>query len=229
MIDRIVEEAPRFFTYHNLVFLGGAMLTTFALTAVGCVLGFLFGFVLAVTRGTTSLLLWPLRGVTFVVVETFRRVPFLVTLFLVFYFFRGVDMRVEVFTVALVAVVLIAASFISEIVRAGLESVHRNQWDAAAALNFGRLQTLRYVILPQAWPVILPPAFSFFILFIKDTALASQIGVVELTYAGKVLNNRGFSAALTFGTVLMLYFVLSYPLTRLGAWLEARVAASRHR
>ena len=50
--------------------------------------------------------------------------------------------------------------------------------------------------------MILPPAFSFFVLFIKDTALASQIGVIELTYAGKVLNNKGFSAALVFGTIL---------------------------
>ncbi|WP_420393573.1 amino acid ABC transporter permease [Acuticoccus sp.] len=229
MIERILEEAPRFFTYWNILFLGGAMLTTFLLTAVGCVLGFGFGFLMAVARGTSGLVLAPLRGLVFAITEVFRRVPFLVTLFIVFYAFQGADLDLSVFWVAMTAVVLIAASFIGEIVRGGLESVHRNQWDAAEALNMGRIQSLRYVILPQAWPVILPPAFSFFILFIKDTALASQIGVVELTYAGKVLNNRGFSAALVFGTVLVLYFVLSYPLTRLGRWLEARVAAPRHR
>ena len=58
------------------------------------------------------------------------------------------------------------------------------------------------MIVPQAWPVILPPAFAFMVVFIKDTALVSQIGVVELTFAGKVLNNRGFSALLVFGTIL---------------------------
>jgi polar amino acid transport system permease protein len=97
------------------------------------------------------------------------------------------------------------------------------------AMNFSLLQTVRYVVLPQAWRVILPPAFGFFILFIKDTALASQIGVIELTYAGKVLNNKGFSAALVFGTMLALYFLISYPLTRLGARLEARLVKTRHR
>ena len=61
-------------------------------------------------------------------------------------------------------------------------------------MNFGRWQLYRHVIVPQAWPVILPPAFAFMVGFIKDTALVSQIGVVELTFAGKVLNNRGFSA-----------------------------------
>ena len=94
-------------------------------------------------------------------------------------------------------------------------------------MNFSRWQTFRHVVLPQAWKVILPPAFAFVVIFIKDTSLASQIGVVELTFAGKVLNNRGFSATLVFGTVLLLYFALSYPLSRLGGWLENRLASPR--
>ena len=96
-------------------------------------------------------------------------------------------------------------------------------------MNFGLLTSVRYVVLPQAWRVILPPAFGFFVLFIKDTALASQIGVIELTFAAKVLNNKGFSAALVFGTILVVYFAISYPLARVGAQLEARLAPSRHR
>jgi polar amino acid transport system permease protein len=91
-------------------------------------------------------------------------------------------------------------------------------------MNFGVLQTIWFIVLPQAWKVILPPVFTFFILFIKDTALASQLGVVELTYVGKIFNDKGFSAMLTFGTVLVCYFILSYPLTRMGAWMEARLA-----
>jgi polar amino acid transport system permease protein len=90
------------------------------------------------------------------------------------------------------------------------------------------MDTIGHVVLPQAWKVVLPPAFGFFVLFIKDTALASQIGVIELTYAGKVLNNKGFSAALVFGAVLAIYFAISYPLTRLGRRLEARLVVSRH-
>ena len=171
----------------------------------------------------------PLRATAFVITEAFRRIPFLVTLFLVMSGFQALGVELPVFTVALIAVVIIAGAFIAEIIRAGLDSVHPTQWDAAAAMNMGLAQTLWLVILPQAWKVILPPAFSFFILFIKDTALASQIGVIELTYAGKVLNNKGFSAVLVFGSVLVLYFLLSYPLTRLGARLEARLAAPRDR
>ena len=72
-------------------------------------------------------------------------------------------------------------------------------------------------------------SFSFFVLFIKDTALASQIGVVELSFAGKVLANKGFPAALTFGTILVLYFLLSWPLARFGQWMEVKLAPARTR
>ena len=229
MLTRIIEELPDFLGYYNLLFLGQALLGTFVLSAAGCVIGFAAGFGIAVLRRAEPLWLLPFKSVALIYVELFRRVPFLVTLFIVFYIFEFSGFDISTFNVALVAVCLIASAFISEIVRSGLESVHANQWDAAAAMNMGYLQTLRLVIVPQAWKVMLPPAFSFFILFIKDTALASQIGVMELTYAGKVLNNKGFSAILVFGTILLLYFALSYPLTRFGAYMEARLAPPRDR
>ncbi len=229
MWERIVEEAPDFFTYYNMVFLVEALLATFLLSAVGCLFGFCSGFFLAVTRRTDSMILMPLRFLAFIFIEVFRRTPFLVTLMMVFFVFQIAKIDISLFTVALVSVCFIATAFITEIIRGGFESVHQTQWDTAEAMNMTLLQTLRYVIVPQAWKIILPPVFSFFILFIKDTALASQIGVVELTYAGKVLNNKGFSAALVFGSILVLYFALSYPLVRFGIWMEKRLAPTRNR
>ena len=229
MFQQILDEAPRFFGYYNVLFLLQALAATFLLSLVGCVLGFVLGFVLAVVRHTTRRGLAPLRAVVIVFTEAFRRIPFLVTLMLVFFAFQALKLDTSMFTVALFSVCLIATAFISEIVRAGLVSVHRNQWDAAVAMNFTYLETLRYVVVPQAWKVMLPPAFSFFVLFIKDTALASQIGVVELTFAGKVLANKGFPAALTFGTILVLYFLLSWPLARFGRWMEIKLVPTRTR
>ena len=95
-------------------------------------------------------------------------------------------------------------------------------------MNFSYFQILKEVIFPQAWKVILPPAFSFFIMFIKDTALASQIGVMELTFAAKILNNKGFSPLLSFGTILILYFILSFPLDRFGKYMEKKLVANRN-
>jgi polar amino acid transport system permease protein len=228
MWDRIVEEAPDFFTYYNMIFLLKALLATFILSAAGCLFGFFSGFLLAVIRRTASWKMMPLRFVSTIFIEIFRRTPFLVTLMMVFFIFQIANIDISLFTVALITVCFISSAFIAEIIRGGFESVHQTQWDTAEAMNMTLIQTLRYVIVPQAWKIILPPVFSFFILFIKDTALASQIGVVELTYAGKVLNNKGFSAALVFGAILLLYFMLSYPLARFGIWMEKRLVPVRN-
>jgi polar amino acid transport system permease protein len=228
-MNRFLAELPQFFGYYNVIFLAKAALATVALAAVGAVIGSLAGLLLALVRLTRSPWLAPLRWLAVLFTELFRRIPFLVTLMLVFFAFQLSGADLPLFAVALVAVFLIATAYLAEIVRSGFESVRRNQWDAAQAMNFSMLDTVRHVVLPQAWSVILPPAFAFFVMFIKDTALASQIGVIELTYAGKVLNNKGFSAALVFGTLLVLYFLISYPLARLGARLEVKLARARHR
>ena len=229
MLAQLIEEWPRFATWYNLVFIAQAAFVTFALSAAGCIIGSTIGLLLAVTRATHARILAPARAVAVVFTEIFRRVPFLVSLMLCFFACQASGANVPLFVVAAITVTLIASAFLAEIIRAGLAAVHRNQWEAAATMNFSLIETIRLVVLPQAWRVILPPAFGFFVLFIKDTALASQIGVIELTYVGKVFNNKGFSAVLSFGSILLVYFLMSYPLARLGACLEARLASSRNR
>jgi len=216
-------------TTYNALFLLRALIATLALSFIGAVTGLAAGFPLSLLRRTRHRAARPFRLAALLYVGLFRRVPFLVTLFVVFFVSQALDANLPLFVVALASVALIATAYLSEIIRAGLDSVPATQREAAAVMNFSSWQSLRHVVLPQAWRVILPPAFSYFLLFIKDSALASQIGVVELTYAGKVLNDRGFPATLVFGTILLLYFAASYPLTRFGAWLEKRLAPSRHR
>ncbi|GGF89801.1 ABC transporter permease [Azorhizobium oxalatiphilum] len=229
MLDQIIHEWPRFATWYNFIFIAKAAGMTLLLSALGCTLGTGIGLLLAVTRVTKARWLKPLRLLAFVFTEIFRRVPFLVTLMLCFFAFQATGYDVPLFVVAAVSVTVIAGAYLAEIIRGGFKSVHRNQWEAAATMNFSLIDTIRLVVLPQAWRIVLPPAFGYFVMFIKDTALASQIGVIELTYVGKVLNNKGFSAALSFGVILIVYFIISYPLSRLGAYLEARLASSRHR
>ena len=224
-MDRIIQELPEFFGYYNNIFTLKAAWTTLVLSALGSSSGFCIGFVLAAIRRTSSWWLAPARISSTVFVESFRRIPFLVTLMLVFFAFNIMGYDVSVFWVAVLAVCLIATAYISEIVRAGLNSVHQNQWDTATAMNFGLVRSLYFVVVPQSWKVILPPAFAFFILYVKDTALASHIGVEELTYVGKMYNTKGFSPFLSWGSILIIYFALSYPLVRLGAWLERRAAS----
>jgi|TARA_B100001971_G_C18251840_1_gene578885 polar amino acid transport system permease protein len=227
-MERLLEEIPKFFSYWNIIFLIEAMGVTFLLTLFGCLFGFGFGLTFAIIRKSETKMMLPFRVIVVFFTEIFRRVPFLVSLLLIFYIFQIFQITDSLFIVALVSVCLIATAFIGEIIRSGIESINPEQWDAARAMNFSYLEILREIIFPQAWKVILPPAFAFFILFIKDTALASQIGVMELTFAGKVLNNKGFSPVLVFGTILILYFILSFPLDRFGKYMEKKIASSRN-
>lgn len=226
MLDRIVEEAPRFFTYYNAIFILKAMGTTLLLTALGCITGFIFGFLIAAVRSTRAAGLLPFRILVTVYVEIFRRIPFLVTLFIVMFAIQVISRDISLFTIATISICMLSTAFLSEIIRAGMESVPRQQVEAAETLNFGFWRTQLRVILPQSWKVVIPPAFAFMVMFIKDTSLASQMGVIELTFTGKSLMNRGFSPFLVYGVVLAGYFVMSYPLSRLGAYVEKRLAAS---
>ena len=223
MFERLISEIPQFFSYYNVVFLLTAFAATFGLAIIGCTTGFLAGFAVAVVRRTRGWPLAPVRGGLILFVEFFRRVPVLVVLMLVFFTFNAAEIDFPLYTVALVAMFFVATAYITEIIRSGFDSIHPTQWDAAWAMNMGYLQAMRYVVVPQSWRVIVPPVFSFFLLFIKETALVSQLGVMELTYAGKIMNNKGFSGFLAFGVILLLYFAMSYPLTRLGRWLEYRL------
>ena len=229
MLESIASQLPTFFSGSNATFLLQAVGRTLWMTLIGCSAGFVLGLLLAVVRQSRSPVTLPFRLLAIGYVEFFRRIPFLVILFIVLFAAQPVIPEASLLTLATIAVVLLATAFLSEIVRAGLESVPRQQMEGALALNFTGLQTLRYVLLPQSWRVILPPAAAFIVMFIKDTSLASFIGVAELTFAGKMLVNNGFSPVLGFGTVLLLYFVMSYPLARLASHLEKRLASSRNR
>ncbi len=227
MLERLADEIPRFFSLQNMVLLMEAMGITIAMTLIGCVLGFLFAFLIAFTRQTPGIVAFPLRAAAILFVEVFRRIPFLVVLFLVLFVIQAIVQGTSLFAVAVIAICIYSTAYIADIIRGGFESVPRQQIEAARVMNFSRLQILRYVIVPLSWPVILPPAVVFMVGFIKDTSLVSQIGVFELTFRARELNNMGFSGILVFGTIALLYFALSYPLSVLGQRLEKRLSEKR--
>lgn len=218
------QQLHQLFSGFTLMFLLQAAWNTLALAAAGCAMGMIMGLAIACIRRTRSLHLLPVRVVLIVFVEFMRRIPFLVTLFLTLFVLQAMGTNLSFFVIGLIAVCLISTAYLAEIFRAGFDSVPQAQIEAAQTLNFSPTQLIYLVLLPQAWKVVLPPAFSFMVSFIKDTALASQLGVVELTFAGKILITRGYSSFLIYGLVLLIYFAISYPLSRLGARLERRVS-----
>lgn len=228
MLANLAAQLPQFFSWENGYYVLLATVRTIMLAVLGCGIGFALAFVLVYLRTIPGWFFLPVRWLMVTYVEFFRRVPFLVLLFLVLFMAKSSGFDISLFTVACITVAIISIAFSSEIVRAGLESVAETQWDAATVMNFGRMQTLIHIVLPQAWKVIIPPAFAFFVNFIKETSIASQIGLVELTQLGKYFNATiGYAAILSFGSILVLYFVICYPLTRFGWWMETRMTRAR--
>ena len=156
MLERMFNEIPRFFEYYSAIFLLKAMGTTLLMTLLGVGLGFLLGFLIVYLRQTPGMLWLPVRVIAITYVEVFRRIPFLVILYLVLFFIQAVSPNASLFTIATIGICMLSVAYTSEIIRAGFESVPRQQVEAAAAMNFSRWKILRKVIVPQSWPVILP-------------------------------------------------------------------------
>ncbi|KAA9009488.1 amino acid ABC transporter permease [Histidinibacterium aquaticum] len=210
-----------------MVLLGESAAMTLSMTLLGCLIGFGLALVLVYLRTTPGLWALPIRVLCITYVEVFRRIPFLVVIYLVLFFIQTVSTDVSLFTIAVISICIYAIAYTADIIRGGIESVPHTQIEAAQTMNLSRFQTMRMCVLPQAMPVIIPPAIAFAVSFIKDTALVSQIGVFELTFRGKELNNQGYSGVLVFGTIAMCYFLMSFPLSLLGQHLEKRLATPR--
>ena len=222
MLDQLLAEAPRFYTYYNLLFLGRAALNTLTVSLLGCAMGYAAGFLLATAR-LPQIGAVPVRAAAFLWVETFRRIPFLVLLMCVFFGFQAAGADVSLFATATTAVAVRMSALAAENVRGGYLSVNPRQWDAALSMNIGPWSALGRIVLPQAWRVILPPSTMHTVSMVKETALVSQIGFLELTFAARMLNQRGFSALICYGTVLVLYFMVSWGFAHLGRYAERRL------
>jgi polar amino acid transport system permease protein len=221
----LANEAPRFFTWWNMLFLGQAVLNTLVASVVGCAIGYALGFALATLRLPQVMPLAAVRTAAILWVEAFRRIPFLVLLLLVFFLSQALKIEAPLWAIAVTAVAIRMSALAAENVRAGYESVRPQQWEAALTMNIPALSALRRVVLPQSWRVILPPSIVHVLSMVKETSLVSQIGFIEITFAAKMLTQRGFSAMLTYGTALVLYFCVSWALASLARAAERRLVA----
>ncbi|MDP9138012.1 MAG: amino acid ABC transporter permease [Pseudomonadota bacterium] len=160
-------------------------------------------------------------------VELLQGTPLLLQLFLVFFGLPLLGIEVSPLLAAGVALTLYASAFLAEIWRGCVEAIPRGQWDASGSLGLGFFAQLRYVILPQALIIAVPPTVGFLVQLVKSTALASIVGFNELTRAGQIVANATFQPFPIYALVALLYFAMCYPLTLSARMLERRLARSR--
>ncbi|MBN7805292.1 amino acid ABC transporter permease [Agrobacterium rosae] len=156
-------------------------------------------------------------------VELFQGTPLLMQLFIAFFGLGLVGIDVPAWLAAGLTLILWAAAFLTEIWRGCVEAVSKGQWEASASLGMGRLQQMRYVILPQAMRVAVPPTVGFAVQVIKGTAVTSIIGFVELSKAGTIVTNATFQPFTVYGLVALIYFALCWPLSKSSQILERKL------
>jgi len=211
----------RTFGLSEFLFIVQAAQWTLALSAIAFLGGALLGLVVALSRTSENAVA---RNASRVFIQVFQGTPLLLQLFLIFFGAPVLGFDINPWVAAGVALVLNSAAFLAEIWRGCIEAVPRGQWEAAQALNLKYVARMRFVVLPQAFKIALPPTVGYMVQIIKGTSLAAIIGFTEITRAGQIINNATFQPLHVFTTVAALYFVICWPLSLLAARMERKRA-----
>jgi polar amino acid transport system permease protein len=188
------------------------------------VLILVFGLVLAILRSLPGPALFPFRFIATIYVDVFRAIPGLLIIFALGFGAPGLaiaGLPIQPFFWAIVTLTLVYSAYVSEVFRAGIDSVHPSQDAAARSLGLSRFQSLRYVVVPQAVRRVIPPLLNDFIGLQKDTVLVSYIGVVEIFRTAQIKQAANFNFT-PYVAVALVFLVVTLPLSRFTDWLIAR-------
>ncbi len=225
------------------------LFNTIRLSIFGTILAIVLGTIMGICRSSKVVFL---RLVSGTYVETMRNLPPLVIIFIVYFFignhllpYSGIGAALEgrdnflvtlvtfcfsrpehltTFLSALFTLAIFEGAYITEIVRAGIQSIHRGQWEAAHSLGMTKYQMMRYIILPQAFQRILPPMAGQFVSLIKDSSIVSVISIPELSFRANELMTGTLLTMEIWITVTILYLMLTLPCSIAIQKLEDRVS-----
>lgn len=204
----------------------GGLAITFILSVLGLALAFPLSIGLALAR--MSPFAW-LRTPALIIIYVVRGVPLIMLIFWVYFFVPLlIGTTVSGFTTMLVTLVIYQASYLAEIVRAGIKGLPQGQVEAARAIGLSYMQTIFKIVLPQALHNMVPGMISQFVSSIKETSLGYVISVNELTFAANQINSSLLTMPFQVYFILAaIYFILCFSLTQLARRLERRISAKR--
>lgn len=193
---------------------------TLEITALSVAFGMLIGILVSLVRLSS---MKPLRWLGNVYVDFIRGTPLLVQIFLVYFALPGlIGHRVDAFVAAIAACSINSGAYVAEIFRGGIQSIDVGQMEAGRSLGMSWWQTMRYIILPQAFKRIIPPLGNEFIAMLKDSSLVSVIGFEELTRRGQLIIARTYASFEIWMAVAIIYLVMTFAVARLTGLLERK-------
>ncbi len=194
---------------------------TIQITAISVGLGLIIGMFVGIARISNVKLL---RWLAAIYIDFLRGTPLLVQIFLIYFALPVIlGQRVDPFIAAITACGINSGAYIAEIFRAGIQAIDEGQMEAGRSLGMTWVQTMRYIIVPQAFKNIVPPLGNEFIALLKDSSLVSVIGFEELTRRGQLIIARTYGSLEIWISVAIIYLVMTLTISRLVAYLEKRL------
>lgn len=205
---------------------------TLLISLISVICGVILGAILTFMKRSkfTILKINPLKVIATAYIEIIRGTPMLLQIMIVYYAFDellGINM--EPLPAGIIAVSLNSAAYVSEIIRAGIDAVDKGQYEAARSLGMSQFMAMKLIIMPQAISNILPAIGNEFVTIIKESSMASVIGVGEIMYAAKVIRGKTFRGFEPLIVAAVFYFVITFTLGRLMNYIERRMKASDKR
>ena len=193
---------------------------TIKITALSVALGVVIGLFVGIARISRIKIL---RVLAAIYVDFFRGTPLLVQIFLVYFALPVITgQRVDPFVAAIGSCGINSGAYVAEIFRAGIQSIDKGQMEAGRSLGMTWVQTMRYIIVPQAFKRVIPPLGNEFIALLKDSSLVSVIGFEELTRRGQLIIAKTYGSLEIWISVAVIYLAMTLTISRFVAYLERR-------
>ena len=204
----------------NLPLLLQGTLVTIKITAFSVAAGFIIGMLASIANLSSFK---PLRWLVRIYVDVVRGTPMLVQIFLIYFALpQIIGQRIDPFIAAVTACSLNSGAYMSEIFRAGIQSINKGQMEAGLSLGLSWAQTMRYIVMPQALKAIIPPLGNEFIAMLKDSSLVSVIGFEELMRRGQLIIAKTYASAEIWTAVAIIYLVMTQVISHFIAYLERK-------
>ncbi len=204
----------------NLPLLLQGALVTIKITAFSVAAGFIIGMLASIANLSSFK---PLRWLVRFYVDVVRGTPMLVQIFLIYFALpQIIGQRIDPFIAAVTACSLNSGAYMSEIFRAGIQSINKGQMEAGLSLGLSWAQTMRYIVMPQALKAIIPPLGNEFIAMLKDSSLVSVIGFEELMRRGQLIIAKTYASAEIWTAVAIIYLVMTQVISYFIAYLERK-------
>jgi polar amino acid transport system permease protein len=204
-------------------FVPEGIVITFKVTVGAILLAIVFGLIAGLGRISSNRYI---NGIASLYVEVIRGIPLLVQLFYIYYAL-GRFVKIPAILSAIIAMAFCYGAYMAEIFRAGIQSIHKGQMEAALSLGMSRRQAMREVILPQAFKIVLPPIGNEFIALLKDSSLVSILAVSDLLRRGREYASETFDYFETYTVIALIYLIMTLFFSKLISIMEEKLNDGR--